>query len=151
VVNWTWARLAELGTGDLYEALALRAAVFVVEQKCAYLDPDGADRDAWHLLGRNDARELVAYLRVVDPGLKYPEPAIGRVVTAPAVRGRGAGRALLAEGIRRCEAAWPGRGMALGAQAHLERFYGSFGFVRFGQPYVEDGIPHVHMQRRASS
>lgn len=149
-LRWTCARFADLSLGDLYDALALRAAVFVVEQHCPYLDPDGADRRAAHLLGRNDTGALVAYLRVVDPGLKYPEPAIGRVLTAAAARGTGVGRRLMVQGIRCCEQAWPARGIALGAQAHLERFYASFGFMPVGEPFVEDGIPHVHMLRRAS-
>ncbi|MBL8325261.1 MAG: GNAT family N-acetyltransferase [Rubrivivax sp.] len=151
---WTWARWPALRVDDLYDALALRAEVFVLEQGCAFVDPDGADRQSAHLLGRNEVGDLLAYLRVVDPGIKYPEPAIGRVVTAPAVRGTGLGRALMAEGLQRCEQAWPGCAIALGAQAHLERFYGSLGFARRGEAYVEDGIPHVHMlrveQRRAS-
>lgn len=146
-MNWTWARFAALGADDLYDALALRAAVFVVEQNCPYLDPDGADRHSAHLLGRNDEGVLVAYLRVVDPGIKYAEPAIGRVAIAAAMRGAGLGRELMAEGLRRCGQCWPGRAIALGAQAHLERFYASLGFARRGQPYVEDGIPHVQMLR----
>ena len=89
--------------------------------------------------------ELQAYLRVVDPGVKYTEPSIGRVITAAAVRGSGLGRRLVAEGIARCTAAWPGQGIRISAQAHLERFYGGFGFVRVGDPYPEDNIPHLEM------
>lgn len=141
---WTWSRFADLGIDNLYDALALRCRVFVLEQG-PYLDPDGIDRLAWHLLGRDDAGELQAYLRVVDPGVKYTEPSIGRVITAAAVRGTGLGRRLVAEGVARCTAAWPGQGIRISAQAHLERFYGGFGFVRVGDPYPEDNIPHLEM------
>ena len=148
-MNWTWSRFADLGVDNLYDALALRCRVFIMEQG-AYQDPDGLDRHAWHLLGRDDAGVLQAYLRVVDPGLKYDEPAIGRVITAPEVRGSGLGRVLFAEGVKRCEAAWPGRGIRISAQAHLARFYGEFGFVPVGEPYLEDDIPHLEMARSVS-
>ncbi|MBL8312404.1 MAG: GNAT family N-acetyltransferase [Rubrivivax sp.] len=141
---WTWSRFADLGVDNLYDALALRCRVFVLEQG-PYQDPDGIDRQAWHLLGRDNAGELQAYLRVVDPGVKYAEPSIGRVITAAAVRGTGLGRRLVAEGVARCTAAWPGQGIRISAQAHLERFYGGFGFVRVGDPYPEDDIPHLEM------
>lgn len=143
-MNWTWQRFAELGVDNLYDALALRCRVFVLEQG-PYLDPDGLDRQCWHLLGRDEAGTLQAYLRVVDPGLKYTEPSIGRVITAPEVRGTGLGRRLFAEGVARCESAWPGLGIRISAQAHLEPLYGSYGFIRVGANYLEDGIPHVEM------
>lgn len=143
-MKWRWCRFDTIGVDDLYDALALRCRVFILEQG-PYLDPDGLDRDSWHLLGRDEGGTLQAYLRVVDPGLKYDEPSIGRVITSPERRGQGAGRALVAEGVRRTREAWPGRGIRISAQAHLERFYGGFGFVRVGEPYAEDGIPHLEM------
>jgi ElaA protein len=146
-LNWTWSRFPELGVDNLYDALALRCRVFILEQG-AYLDTDGIDRDSWHLLGRDGHGVLQAYLRVVDPGIKYAEPSLGRVITSAEVRGTGLGRALTAEGVARCVAAWPGRGIRISAQAHLERFYGSFGFQRVGEPYLEDNIPHLEMARR---
>jgi ElaA protein len=145
-VNWTWCRFAELGVENLYDALALRSRVFVLEQG-PYLDPDGADRPAWHLLGRDTGGALHAYLRLVDPGVKYAEPSLGRVVTAPEVRGTGLGRRLVAEGVARSALAWPGRGIRISAQAHLARFYGEFGFFGVGEPYLEDDIPHIEMVR----
>jgi ElaA protein len=145
-VNWLWLRFADLGVDNLYDALALRCRVFILEQG-PYLDPDGLDRVSWHLLGRDAAGTLQAYLRVVDPGFKYAEPSIGRVITAPEVRGTGVGRALVAEGVRRCEAAFPGQGIRISAQAHLEQLYGSFGFVRVDEPYLEDNIPHLEMAK----
>ena len=148
MLAWHWSRFAELGVDALYDALALRCRVFILEQG-PYQDPDGLDRDSWHLLGRDGAGVLQAYLRAVDPGLKFDEPSIGRVITAPEVRGTGAGRALVAEGVRRTQAAWPGRGIRISAQAHLERFYGEFGFRAVGEPYAEDNIPHLEMLRSA--
>lgn len=152
-MQWTWSRFPELGVDDLYDALMLRARVFVVEQACAFQDPDGLDRASWHLLGRDAQGGLESYLRVVDAGAGHArnagqnEPAIGRVVTAPEVRGTGAGRALFAEGLARCRLAWPGRGIRLNAQARLARFYREFGFQRAGEDFLEDGIVHMPMWR----
>lgn len=145
-MRWTWARFPDLSLDDLYDALALRCRVFILEQG-PYQDPDGLDRHAAHLLGRDDAGVLQAYLRVVDPGHKYAEPSIGRVITSPEARGSGLGRALVAEGVARCAQAWPGQAIRISAQAHLQRFYGAFGFVAVGEPYSEDNIPHVEMLR----
>ncbi len=143
-MNWTWQRFEALGVDNLYDALALRCRVFILEQG-PYLDPDGIDRQAWHLLGRDANGVLQAYLRVVDPGVKYVEPSIGRVITAPDSRGTGLGRVLFAKGVSRCAAVWPGQGIRISAQAHLERFYGTYGFERVGDGYLEDGIPHLEM------
>ncbi len=145
-MHWTWLRFEALGVDNLYDALQLRSRVFVLEQG-PYLDADGLDRQSWHLLGRNPQGTLVSYLRIVDPGLKFDEPSIGRVVTSPDTRGGGSGRALMTEGLAGCARLWPGRAIRISAQAHLERFYGSLGFVRVGPPYGEDGIPHVQMLR----
>jgi len=146
--HWTWCRFGALGVDNLYDALALRCRVFILEQG-PYLDPDGVDRESGHLLGRNAAGLLQAYLRVVDPGVKYDEPSIGRVITAPEARGSGLGRRLVAEGLVRCTADWPGRAVRISAQSHLARFYGEFGFLRAGPDYLEDNIPHCEMLRPA--
>ncbi len=145
-VNWTCLRFAALGVDNLYDALALRSHVFVLEQG-PYLDPDGVDRFSAHLLGRDAAGVLQAYLRLVDPGVKFEEPSIGRVITSPARRGTGLGRLLVAEGLARCAAAWPGQAVRISAQSRLERFYCEFGFVRVGDDYLEDNIAHVEMLR----
>ena len=146
-LSWSWARLAALGVDGLYDLLALRATIFVVEQRCAYLDPDGIDRHAWHLLGRDASGVLRAGLRMVDPGLKYDEPSMGRVVLDQALRGSGLADQLVAEGLRRAAAVWPGRGNRISAQAHLQRFYGRHGYLAVGDTYLEDDIPHIQMLR----
>ena len=146
---WAWRRFADLRTDDVYDLLALRAAVFVVEQACAYLDPDGLDRQSWHLLGRDGTGALRACLRVVDPGLKYAEPSMGRVVLDQALRGSGLADQLVDQGLRCSDAAWPGQGNRISAQAHLQRFYGRHGFQPVGGVYSEDDIPHIQMWRPA--
>ena len=146
-MNWRCTRFELLGVDDLYDALALRCRVFILEQG-PYLDPDGLDRQSAHLLGRDDAGALTCYLRVVDPGLKYDEPSIGRVIVAPEARGTGLGRRLMSEGITRCESAWPGRAIRISAQAHLAPLYTSLGFAAVGAIYGEDNIPHLEMLRR---
>ena len=147
-MNWTWSRFAELGVDNLYDALALRCRVFILEQG-PYLDPDGDDRRAWHLLGRDRSGVLQAYLRALDPGVRYAEPSIGRVITAPEVRGRGHGRLLMDEGLARCADVWPTHAVRISAQARLQRFYTGLGFVADGGEYIEDTIPHIAMVRRA--
>jgi ElaA protein len=144
-LQWTLARLDQLGPLDVYDMLALRSEVFVVEQTCIFQDPDGVDKQAHHLLGRDAQGNLQTVLRIVDPGVKYAEPSIGRVISAPAQRRFGLGRALMREGIRQCRMLWPGQGIRISAQARLERFYQDFGFHTVTAPYLEDDIPHVEM------
>jgi ElaA protein len=145
-ISWTWAHFDALTARDVYDLLALRNAVFVVEQDCVFLDPDGCDQDAWHLLARTEDGTLVAYLRGLAPGVKYAEPSIGRVVVAGSMRGTGLGRVLMNDGIPRVHALWPGRDVVIGAQQRLETFYRSLGFVTEGDVYDEDGIDHVRMR-----
>ena len=149
-ISWQWCRFSELRPGDLYEAVRLRETVFIVEQNCPYLDSDGRDPFAWHLLGWLDdggTRKLVAYARIFEPGVRYPEGSVGRVVTAPEVRRTGIGRVLMAEALRRLESLAPGQPIKLAAQRYLEDFYSSFGFSPASAPYEEDGIIHVDMIR----
>lgn len=155
---WRCAPFADLSSAELYAALQLRSSVFVVEQRCPFLDPDGDDDRAWHLLGwQNQADHhdqtttpdhrphLAAYARLFAPGVKYAEASIGRVVTHPDARRTGAGRALMAEALRQLGNVAPNAPVRIGAQRYLERFYASFGFLRDGADYLEDGIVHVEM------
>ncbi len=144
-----WLPFDSLTGRDVHDVLQLRSRVFVVEQTCAYLDADGADPKCWHGLMRDAEGLLVATARLVPPGLKYVEPAIGRVVSAPEVRRTGAGRALMVSAIAQVKRLWPGQPIRIGAQRYLEAFYGSLGFVPTGEPYGEDGIPHIEMIRGA--
>ena len=140
------ARFEDLTAREIHDLFQARSAVFVVEQNCAFQDLDGVDPECWHLLGHRGT-ELVAYCRLVPPGVKYAEPSIGRVVTTQAARRTGRGRELMREALARAEQLWPGRALRIGAQQRLERFYEDFGFVASSAPYDEDGIPHIEMLR----
>ena len=155
MIAWRFARFEELGAREVHDILQARSAVFVVEQACVFQDVDGADPLSWHLFTRAAAPgqgpgPLLAYCRLVPPGLKFPEASIGRVLTTGAGRRQGLGRELMAEAVRRAHALWPGQALRIGAQVYLERFYGEFGFSRCSEPYDEDGIVHIEMRREAA-
>jgi ElaA protein len=149
-VQWQWSRFNDMSVDDLYTVVRLREAVFIIEQNCPYPDSDGRDPAAWHLLGWryiDGRRELAAYARVFEPGIRYREASIGRVVTAAAVRSTGLGKELMAEAMRRVESLAPGQVIKIAAQRRLESFYSGLGFQVVSDPYEEDGIMHVDMVR----
>jgi len=149
-VDWQWSRFSELALDDLYAVVRLREAVFIIEQNCPYPDADGRDPNAWHLLGWQSvdgSRRLAAYARVFEPGVRYDYASIGRIVTAPEVRGTGLGKVLMAEALRRVETLAPRQQVKIAAQRRLENFYRGFGFRVISEPYEEDGIIHVDMIR----
>lgn len=147
-VHWRGCRFGELSVRELQFIYMARQQVFVVEQHCAYLDADGHDEPAFHLAAWAPGHRMpLAYARVIDPGVKYAEPAIGRVLTTAAGRGMGLGRELMQRAVAHTAEAFPGLGIRLSAQSHLEAFYQSLGFGVVGQRYLEDGIPHTEMLR----
>ena len=145
---WEVLAFGEMTTPVLYEVMRMRQAVFVVEQECAYEDLDNLDQDALHMLCWRDD-ELLAYQRCLPPGVSFAESALGRIVVAPGGRGLQLGRELVQRGIDHNTAQWPDSDIQIGAQSHLEAFYQSLGFVKSGDEYVEDGIPHIHMIRKS--
>jgi ElaA protein len=150
-LRWRWCRFGELDVVELQNIYAARQQVFGVEQQCIYLDADGCDEAAYHLAAWSPAHRMpLAYARLLDPGQKYPEPSIGRVLTTGPARGHGLGRDLVGRVIAHCAHVWPQRAIRISAQSRLERFYAGFGFVPIGEPYLEDGIPHTEMLRAAA-
>lgn len=155
MLTWRFAPFDKLTPREVHDLFQARVGVFVLEQQCAFQDVDGVDPQCWHLLGFSPSAEgrgggqLLAYCRIVPPGLKYDEPSIGRVLTTAAGRRTGAGRELMREAVARTSALWPGKAIRIGAQRYLERFYGDFGFIKASEPYDEDGIVHIEMVRSA--
>jgi len=147
---WQCRALDELSARQIHAVFSARAAVFVVEQQCFYQDPDQFDIDAKHLIGWSGS-EVAAYLRVLAPGTTYVEPSLGRILTTKGFRGGGLGRELIARGLAEIEKRYSATAVRIGAQAHLEKLYASFGFEVASAPYVEDGIPHIEMVRPAGA
>ena len=145
-IHWTLKKFEELTPHQLYAVLQLRIEVFVVEQNCPFQDADDKDQASYHLLGYVN-NKLVAYTRLVPPGVSYDEPSIGRVVTSPSVRRTGAGKELMRESIQKVYDLFGKQPIKIGAQLYLKNFYESLGFAQIGESYLEDGIPHIYMRK----
>ena len=143
-VQWTTSTFAELSSLQLYALMRLRQQVFVVEQQCAYLDADNLDQQATHMLCIRDG-DLLAYQRCLAPGVNHPGSSLGRVVVCPTMRGQALGRELVQRGIEHNLSQWPHHDIQISAQAHLQAFYASLGFVAEGTEYLEDNILHRQM------
>ncbi|MEK9612640.1 MAG: GNAT family N-acetyltransferase [Flavobacteriaceae bacterium] len=135
----------ELNLLELHDLFALRSKVFVVEQDCVYLDVDGKDQQAKHILGFESGK-LVAYARIFEKGITYSEYAsIGRVVVSESHRSQNIGHQLITYSIQCIDHDEKESSIKISAQAHLEEFYNQHGFQKVGKQYLEDGIPHIAM------
>jgi ElaA protein len=148
-IEWRWKFFDDLTTAEVYAMLAARSQVFVIEQNCLYGDIDGLDTEAWHLFafGPGESKpKLAGYLRVLLPDESDADIRIGRVLTTADFRGIGLGNQMLARAVGHIAEQWPNVPVRLHAQAHLQGFYGAFGFVPISEIHEEDGIPHVWMR-----
>jgi ElaA protein len=145
-MHWSLKSFSELAPLELYAILQLRNDVFVVEQQCIFQDADNKDQPSFHLMGWKQ-EQLVAYSRLLPPGIAYNESSIGRVVTARSARKDGIGRILMERSIRECESLFGHAPIRIGAQFYLKKFYTSFGFSQSSEIYLEDGIEHIEMLR----
>ena len=134
----------ELSNRELYNLMALRTDIFVVEQKCAYPELDHYDQGAVHVLGWLDDK-IVCYARLLNPNTVYKEASIGRVATHTDYRKRGLGRELFRFALNKIKAVHPDKPIKLQAQIYLETFYAEYGFETISEPYRDVGIWHVDM------
>ncbi|MBP7821751.1 MAG: GNAT family N-acetyltransferase [Saprospiraceae bacterium] len=138
-----------LSIHELYDIMSLRQSVFIVEQNCVYLDADFKDKASWHLMMLDDKHQIVGYARLLPEGISYQDyTSIGRVITSYETRNLGLGKILMAKAVEETIKLFGPTPIKIGAQAHLERFYNTFGFIREGDNYMEDGIPHTIMVRK---
>ena len=143
-MKWKIKTFNELTTTELYEILRIRAEVFVVEQSCVYQDLDLKDKKAYHLF-LEDNDEVVAYLRILEKDVSYPEISIGRVLVKEEYRGRGLARKLMQKAVSFIEEVLREKEIRISAQKYLLKFYKSLGFTVVSEVYLEDGIEHVEM------
>lgn len=154
-INWLALPFDQLSGGLLYRVLALRSAVFVVEQECLHLDMDGLDLRStvvlgirsWGATGYADAsrHDVVATARILPPGVGFPDPSIGRLCVSNTWRGQGLGRILLRQAVKTCAQQHPGMPIRMSAQAHLQKFCRAAGFRMASEVYLENHIPHIEM------
>jgi ElaA protein len=131
---------------ELYNLLQLRSEVFVVEQDCVYQDIDGKDQKAIHVLGFKD-EELVAYTRIFKPGDYFEDASIGRVIVKENQRKFKFGYDIMNVSISAIKQQFNTNKITISAQVYLKQFYNNLEFFEVGEPYLEDGIPHVKMIR----
>lgn len=132
----------ELTNEELYDILKARVDVFVVEQKCPYPEIDGKDKDAYHMVLR-DEHGIAAYLRVLKSGVSFPEPALGRILTTR--RGEGLGTLIVSEGIKFAEEKLGAEKIRIEAQVYAKGFYEKLGFRQCSKPFMDDGVEHIEM------
>jgi ElaA protein len=150
MLTLNWLSFPELSIMQLYDILKLRSEIFVVEQQCAFLDIDGLDMNAIHLLATENDK-LVAYLRIyqyqtlINTKLTNNGIRFGRVITANHVRGKGYGKLLMTELLNYCNTHYPQHELNCSAQYRLKKFYESFGFIEQGDIYLEDDVDHIAM------
>ncbi|RKD34386.1 GNAT family N-acetyltransferase [Thermohalobacter berrensis] len=143
-MEWKIKHFNELTTNGLYEIIKQRINVFVVEQKCPYFECDDKDLDSYHIYA-TDNNEIVAYARIIPPGVSYKEASIGRVLVKKDYRGNGLGRSLMERAIKYIIDELREDRIRISAQEYLLNFYKSLGFKAVSGTYLEDGIPHIEM------
>lgn len=148
-IKWTLKKFDELTVDELYAILRLRSEVFVVEQNCVFQDIDDKDQPSHHFMGW-ESDLLCAYTRIVPPGAAFNIPSIGRVVISLKARGGGLGRVLMEKSIEETIKIYGKSDIKVGAQYHLKKFYSSLGFNQSSDIYLEDGIEHIEMLRKAT-
>lgn len=135
----------ELSLSEFHDLVALRIQVFVIEQECPYQDLDGKDKEAFHVILRDEKGSIIGTTRILPKDVSYPEIAIGRVVVDENNRHLKLGHKLMEESLAFINKEYGPQNVKLSAQTHLKNFYSAHGFNSTGKEYLEDGIPHTEM------
>lgn len=146
-MKWILKKYNELSIDEFHDILQLRINVFVVEQNCPFTELDGKDKIAYHFFAysKENPSQIIAYSRIFKPGDYYQKAAIGRVVVHPDFRKDGLGYELIVNSVSQIKKMFKTDEVKIGAQTYLKKFYNSLGFVKEGEDYMEDGIPHIYM------
>ncbi len=137
-------RFNELSLDELYDILALRNEVFIVEQNCAYEDCDGKDKFCYHIYYK-EGKDIIAYARILEKGLSYEEVSIGRVIVKKGYRKKGLALKLMRRAIEFVEVFLKESSIRLSSQVYAKGLYESLGFKQVSNEYLEDNIPHIEM------
>ena len=141
-------RFSELDIELLYQILQLRAEIFIVEQLSPYLDPDGLDEYAYHLIYTSQ-NQLAAYLRIVPKEHHESQKiSIGRVCVHKAFRGQGIGQKLMQQALQFVDDILQEKEIYIEAQSYLQAFYQELGFEAVSEEFILDNVPHIEMIRK---
>ena len=145
-LEWQSKRFQQLCNIELYELLKFRVDVFVVEQNCPYPELDNKDThiETHHITAHCNSK-LLAYARILPPGISYPEISIGRFAVEISSRHRRIGTELMEKCLEEAAIIWPANNIKISAQEYLKEFYENFGFEKVSELYLEDNIPHIAM------
>lgn len=135
----------ELLINEFHDIMALRVAIFVVEQNCPYLELDGKDKKSYHLIARNGEGNVVGTARILPIGVSYKEVSIGRFCLDQTERSKNEGHKMMNLCMQFIREEFGNVPVRISAQKYLEKFYIAHGFNSTGNEYPEDGIPHVEM------
>jgi ElaA protein len=143
-MEFTIKSFSELSNLELYKIIEARVDVFVVEQKCPYKECDNKDQASYHLYYKNQD-QIAAYLRIIPPGIAYPEIAIGRVLVNKKYRRRGLAKKIMKKAISFIKNNFDSKIIKLSAQEYIVEMYQELGFEVISDRYLEDSIPHYDM------
>lgn len=142
--TWIYKTWEEVTKEELYSFTKLRIAVFVIEQDCPYPEFDDKDQKSWHVWTEHEG-EVIAYVRIVEPGASYDDISIGRVVVEKQWRSTGLGVELMKVSMNFIERELGSQPIRISAQEYLKNWYSKLGFVQVSEVYLEDDIPHMEM------
>lgn len=137
---------SRLSLTELYEILKIRSEIFVLEQECIYIDPDGKDPEALHLIATEE-NEIIGTARIFAPGVKHEEASFGRLGITDSYRERGYAHELVSEIHSYIKHEYGNVSIRIEAQSHLRAFYSRHGYQADGAAFILDDIEHVEMVR----
>lgn len=139
-MNITWVKFPE----DLSPAYYIRTRVFVQEQNCPEeIEFDDIDRKAQHIVLMDDGENPLATARIFEDS--RGQAIIGRVAVLKEHRGKGYGKVVVKEAMKRLEnLGYPT--ILIHGQTYAVPFYEKLGFRAFGEEFIEDGLPHIGME-----
>lgn len=144
LMTWQVKKFDELLINELYEILQQRVSIFVVDQRCPYMEIDKKDPFCYHLF-KKENNEIIAYLRVIPPGVLYKEASFGRVFVKTEYRGQNLGKEIVNKALEFIKEHLHEKKVFINAQNYLKDFYETFGFVSISDVYLDYNIPHVSM------
>ena len=135
----------ELSTRELYEIARARTEIFLMEQRIVCRDLDGEDYRALHCFLEAENGTVMAYLRAMRSKEDADTVQIGRVLSL--VHGVGLGKQLMQFSLPEILKLLPCKRLMLHAQTHARGFYEKWGFAVTSDEFLEEGVPHVTMEK----